>query len=319
LEIVAALEQDLGTLPQTLLLEYPTIEKLAQALLQTHSDFFTTLVTIDDLVMADDLVMEDDFVMTGKNEDAAIQKSLPITEPIASTDDIAIISVAGRYPGADTMEELWEVLRDGKDCISSIPENRQRQASPYSSSKGKSGHSYCKWGGFINDMDCFDAEFFGFSPREAALTDPQQRLFLETTWHLLERAGYTRDDLKEKYDARVGVFVGAMYMQYNAMKTDADSQSLLTLSSYASIANRTSFFFDIQGPSVAVDSMCSSGLQAVHQACQSLRFGECKLAIAGGVNLSIHPDKYIALSRGGLIASSADSRRFFRRRRLPSF
>src|SRR5690606_9603584 len=134
--------------------------------------------------------------------------------------------------------------------------------------------------------------------------------FLQTAWHLLERAGHTRDRLAGHYESRVGVFVGAMYQQYRALEMDADSKALLNLASYAGIANRLSYFLDLQGPSVAVDSMCSSGLQAVHQACQSLRLGECRLAIAGGVNLSIIPDKYLALSRAGLIGSHENSRSF---------
>ena len=180
----------------------------------------------------------------------------------------------------------------------------------FSARKGEPGTSYCKWGGFLSDVDRFDAGFFGYSQRAADLADPQERLFLQTVWHLFERAGQTRKALTEHYDKRVGVFVGSMYQQYANLASDPESRALLSLSSYSGIANRTSFFFDLQGPSVAVDSMCSSSLQAVHQACQSLHSGECRLAVAGGVNLSIHPAKYEALSQAGLVGSDPASRAF---------
>jgi len=273
MEIVAALERQVGPLPPTILFEHPTIAKLADALAAAG---------------------------TGPAAQPAPPSGVP--------GDIAVIAVAGRYPGADTIEDFWTVLEEGRDCVTEVPADRWDPR--YSEAKGKPGASHCKWGGFLADVDRFDAGFFGYSPRAADLADPQERLFLQTTWHLLERAGHTRARLREHYGAKVGVFVGAMYQHYAALDTDAESRSLLLLSSYSAIANRVSFFFDLQGPSVAVDSMCSSGLQAVHQACQSLRTGECRLAIAGGVNLSLLPAKYIGLSRTGLVGSHAGSRSF---------
>ncbi|OEJ69007.1 hypothetical protein BEN30_04620 [Magnetovibrio blakemorei] len=295
LHILEVLEGELGPLPQTLLFEHPTINALVDHLLAEYPDAMLDVAQSPKDERVDEHIDE---------------KSVSPLQTKARSGDVAIIAVAGRYPGAGDVEALWQMLVAGRDGITEVPKSRWNADAHYSARKGKAGHSHCKWGGFIDDVDCFDANFFDYTPREASLLDPQERLFLETTWHLLERAGHTRAALQDRYQGRVGVFVGAMYQQYNAMETDRDSQSLLRLSSYAAIANRTSFFFDLQGPSVAVDSMCSSGLQAVHQACQSLQTGECQLAIAGGVNLSIHPDKYIGLSRLGLIGSHADSRAF---------
>ena len=272
LEIVAALEQRLGPLPPTILFENPSIAQLARAL-----------------------------------EDKAPQPSQP-SAPTAKADDIAIIAAAGRYPGARTPEDLWALLLAGGDGISEVPAERWDPA--YSPAKGKPGASHCKWGGFLDGIACFDAGFFGYSPRAADLADPQERLFLETAWHLLERAGHTRAHLRDRYDGSVGVFVGAMYQHYAALAEDAETRSLLLLNSYSALANRVSYFFDLHGPSVAVDSMCSSGLEAVRQACHALRAGECKLALAGAVNLSLLAAKYQGLSRAGLVGSSADSRAF---------
>ncbi|SEH40710.1 non-ribosomal peptide synthetase [Magnetospirillum fulvum] len=277
LEIVAALERQVGPLPPTILFEHPTLAQLATAL----------------------------------GDDAARPEPAPPAVPTQAqiqTGDIAIVAMAGRYPGADSPEALWAALEDGRDLVGEVPPDRWDPA--YSPIKGQPGTSHCKWGGFLDDIEGFDAAFFGYSPRAAALADPQERLFLETVWDLLERAGETEARRRERYESRVGVFVGAMYQHYGTLDTDPDSKALVQLASYSAIANRVSFVFDLQGPSVAVDSMCSSGLQAVHQAVQSLRAGECRLAVAGAVNLSLGPAKYQGLSRAGLVGSAPDSRSF---------
>jgi len=276
LEIVAALEAEWGPLPPTLLFENPTIGHLA-ATLAPHSR-------------------------------PSAPQAAPLAESKPSSDDIAIIAVAGRYPGANSPEDLWELLQAGGDGITEVPADRWDPA--YSPAKGKPGASHCKWGGFIDDVASFDAGFFGYSPRAADLADPHERLFLETTWHLLERAGHTRNRLRQDYQGRVGVFVGAMYQHYAALADNAETRALLLLNSYSAMANRVSFFFDLQGPSVAVDCMCSSGLEAVHQACLSLKAGDCRLAIAGAVNLSLLAAKYQGLSRAGLVGSHDGSRSF---------
>ncbi|MDN3720399.1 beta-ketoacyl synthase N-terminal-like domain-containing protein [Roseibium salinum] len=296
LEIVEALEEIFGPLPQTILFEVPTIGQLA-----------------------------DELIARGVAPASYRPRSAPSEQEPASVrlsatsggerrnpeiDGIAIIAVEGRYPGAATIEAFSALLREGRDAITEIPPDRAHLLPRFSERKGEPDSSYCKWGGFLADVDRFDAEFFGYTPRAADLADPQERLFLETSWHLLERAGITRKRLAEQYDKRVGVFVGSMYQQYSGVRNDVETRKLLALSSYSGIANRVSFFLDLQGPSVAVDSMCSSGLQAVHQACQSLKSGECRLAIAGGVNLTIHPAKFEALSRAGLVGSHPGSRAF---------
>jgi len=280
LDIIAALTPHFGPLPPTLLFEFQTISRLADEL-------------------------------AGRNapEPAPRTGSRAVSE-VARTGDVAIIAVAGRYPGAETIEDFAEALREGRDCITELPPARQALIPRYSAKKGEPGASHCKWGGFLSDIDMFDAEFFGYSPRAAELADPQERLFLQVVWHLFERAGLTRAALSQRYDRRVGLFVGAMYNQYPGLAPDLETRNMLALSSYASIANRASYFFDLQGPSLAIDSMCSAGLQAVHQACQSLASGESRLAVAGGVNLSIHPAKFEMLSRGGLAGSGPDSRAF---------
>ncbi len=298
LDILDRLEDRFGPLPQSLLFEFPTINRLADDLVDRLAG--STEGGKDARESESQEPRPDD---TATRPDSTEAQDRDI-------GDIAIIAVAGRYPGADTIEEFATVLREGRDCVTEVPPERSSLVASYSSRKGKPQASHCKWGGFLSDVDCFDAGFFGYSARAADLADPQERLFLGTAWHLFERAGHTRSYLADHYDRRVGVFVGAMYNQYPALAVDPDERAALALSSYSAIANRTSFFFDLQGPSVAIDSMCSSGLQAVHQACQSLKAGECKLAVAGGVNLSLHPAKYQTLSQAGLATSDPQVRAF---------
>jgi thioesterase domain-containing protein/3-oxoacyl-(acyl-carrier-protein) synthase/acyl carrier protein len=224
--------------------------------------------------------------------------------------DIAIVSLAGRYPGAANIEEFWKNLQTGKDCISEIPEDRWDNSLYYEQERGKPGKSYCKWGGFLEGVDLFDALFFNISPSEAEIIDPLDRLFLETVWNLLERAGYTRERLSEHYQGRVGVYVGAMYQQYHLLQADIVKEAATAISSYGSIANRVSHFFNLFGPSVAIDTMCSSAAMAIHLACESLHKKECEMAIAGGVNLSLHPKKYLGLSLTKIIGSDFNRRSF---------
>ncbi|KAB7627759.1 non-ribosomal peptide synthetase [Alkalilimnicola sp. S0819] len=307
LEVQDRLEEDLGTLPATLLFEYPTLSLLADALLESHRPELRRHLSVAGSAPE----RPEPFTAQPDDPPAQVAAESEPARPASEPDrDVAVIAVAGRYPGANSVEALWEQLEQGRDGIGEVPADRWNHAAIHSPDKGRPDTSYCNWGGFLSEVDCFDAALFGYTPREAALADPEQRLFLQTVWHLLERAGHTREQLRKRYQSRVGVFVGAMYQQYREHAREAEDQALLSLSSYSAIANRTSFFFDLQGPSVAVDSMCASGLQAVHQACQSLRLGECRLAIAGGVNLSLHPRKYLGLSASGLIGSHADSRSF---------
>ncbi|WP_186177306.1 beta-ketoacyl synthase N-terminal-like domain-containing protein, partial [Burkholderia gladioli] len=145
--------------------------------------------------------------------------------------------------------------------------------------------SYSKWGGFLRDVDKFDPLFFNISPREAQLMDPQERLFLQCAHGALEDAGYTRAQLAQS--GAVGVFVGVMYHEYQLYGAQAQARgvNMALPGSAATIANRVSYFGNFHGPSLAVDTACSSSLTAIHLACQSLRQGQCAVAIAGGVNL----------------------------------
>ena len=242
-------------------------------------------------------------------EGFAQQKAVVAGGPV---EDIAIIGMSGRFPNAEDLAEFWQNLEAAKDCISRIPETRWNNQRFFHSKKGLDGKYYCEYGGFIEDHDKFDPLFFRISPQEAETMDPHERLFLQESWKALEDAGYSPERLTEKFNNEVGVFVGAMWNDYEliALENLMLGNPVMASSSSSSIANRVSYLLNLKGPSIPVDTMCSSSLMAIHLACQSIRRGECKAAIAGGVNLSLHPWKYIKLSRMQMLSPDGRCKAF---------
>ncbi|MGE0419656.1 MAG: type I polyketide synthase, partial [Acetobacteraceae bacterium] len=211
-----------------------------------------------------------------------------------------------RYPGASTLEAFWDNLRADRDLITEVPPDRWDHEAWFDARPGTLGRSYSRWGGFLDGVDQFDPLFFNIAPGEAAGIDPNERLFLETCWEALENAGHTRASLSRDRDRSIGVYAGVMYGEYQVLAAAAQAAGAGGVggaSPYWSIANRVSYHLDLHGPSVAVDTACSSSLTAIHLACQALATGECTVAIAGGVNLSLHPLKYVGLSQGRFAAS----------------
>jgi acyl transferase domain-containing protein len=216
-------------------------------------------------------------------------------------EPIAIIGISGMYPQARTLDEYWENLKSGKNCITEVPPERwplDEFFDPDAARAVERGRSYCKWGGFLEQFAQFDPLFFGIAPRDALNIDPQERLFLQEAWHALENSGYTRLDLKTRFNGSVGVFAGITKTGYSLhgaahgpMPRDFHPHT-----SFSSVANRLSYFLDITGPSMPVDTMCSSSLTAIHEACEHIARGECELAFAGGVNLYLHPMTYVEMS-----------------------
>ncbi|MED0939954.1 beta-ketoacyl synthase N-terminal-like domain-containing protein, partial [Bacillus mobilis] len=227
-------------------------------------------------------------------------------------NEVAIIGLSGRYPESNTVQELWKNLIDSKNCIREVPLERW-DTKEYYQSGIENRNSKSKHGGFLQDIDKFDSLFFGIPPSEAMYLDPQVRIALETVWHALEDAGYTRERLikLQKSGEKVGVFVGSMYQHYHLLADSKDLQAMLAIQSYSAIANRISHFYNFQGPSVAVDTACSSSLLALHTACESIKRKECTTAVVVGVNLSLHPGKYVSLTDLGLIGSNASSQSFY--------
>lgn len=283
MQMTNELETSFGSLPKTLFFEYPTINELMGYFQENFPEKFDLLSEV-------------------RNE--PVKNEVP-TDPAAPKEvhpgalDIAIIGLSGSYPQARDLEGFWEILKDGRNCITEIPVDRWDHSKYFDKNKDQPGKTYGKWGGFLDGVDQFDPLFFKITPREAAIMDPQERLFLQCVYQTMEDAGYARGTIPD-----TGVFVGVMseeYQLYGSQET-ALGRPLVLSGNSASIANRVSYFFNCSGPSIALNTMCSSSLTAIHLACQSLRLGECTMAVAGGVNTNIHPNKYMGLAYGKFLS-----------------
>lgn len=227
-----------------------------------------------------------------------------------NANDIAVIGIGCRFPDADSGDELYENLLTGKDSLREIPEARWGFAELYSR-EGEKNRISSKWGGFITGIEEFDARFFKILPSEADLLDPQQKLFLTCSWEALEDAGYARR--KATAGRPVGVYAGVTWNEFSLYANEYGYLRGLYRgagSLYWGIPNRVSYFFDFLGPSIAIDTACSSSLVAVHLAIQGLRSGECEMALAGGVNLNLHPAKYLFLSSASFLSTEGKCRGF---------
>ncbi|MGD2088007.1 MAG: GNAT family N-acetyltransferase [Candidatus Aminicenantes bacterium] len=224
--------------------------------------------------------------------------------------DIAVIGFSGRFPGASNSDLYWKNLCKGIDSIKEVAPFRWDPGIYYHPEVPCPGHTYSKWGGFIDDIDQFDASFFNIPPAEAQRLDPQQRLFLELGWETVEHAGYARETLS---GSCVGVFVGVCNNSYAHISVDIDAPGINGLSNSRSlVANRFSHFMNFKGPSLAVDSQCTSSLMALHLAYRSLLAGECELALVGGVNLLPEVSHFIKLSQMTVLSRSRETRVFDR-------
>ena len=229
----------------------------------------------------------------------------------ARSEPIAIIGVGCRFPGGgENPEAFWRLLCDGVDAVREVPPERWNIDDYYDADPTAPGKMNTRWGGFLPKVDQFDAEFFGISPREATRVDPQHRLLLEVAWEALEDAGLPPSQIAQ---TKTGVYVGAIGSDYGLLQCkDPDSMDIFTGTggSHAILANRLSYFLNLNGPSIALDTACSSSLVTVHLACQSLRRRESDLALAGGVNLVLTPEMTLALTKAHMMAPDGRCKAF---------
>lgn len=305
LKFNARLAQDLPDASKTLLFEFPNMAALGDHLAAAHGPALESLLG------------------GGATTEAAPAVSLPAPTSatpapslVPADDEIAIIGVAGRFPGAEDIDAFWANLLAGRDCVVPVPRERWDADALFDATQGAPGKSYCKWGGFVAGVGEFDAPFFNIPPVEAELMDPQQRLFLQASWHALENAGYARSQLAKSRlgdgQFNIGVFAGVTHNAYQiegVLRNEA-APTRVDHSGEWSLANRVSYFFNFSGPSLPVDTACSASLSAVHLACESLRRGECAAALAGGVNLHVHPVKYVNASSLGMLSPTGKCRTF---------
>jgi acyl transferase domain-containing protein/acyl carrier protein len=279
IEITGELEEWLGRkISPTLAWEYPSIQLLAAHLAGAPVDV--------------------------PSNDPQSQPNAPARQPIA------IVGIGCRFPGAKDAEAFWELVAKGVDAIGEVPSDRWDSAAYFDADLQRPGKMNTRWGGFLEAIDQFDAQFFEIAPREAKRMDPQQRLLLEVTWDALADAGETPEKLS---GSPTGVFIGISTNDYARMQSEDPSLSDAyagTGSALSISANRISYLLNLRGPSLAVDTACSSSLVAVHLACRSLWNGESSLALAGGANLILSPLVTVNFSKAGFMSPDGRCKAF---------
>jgi len=226
--------------------------------------------------------------------------------------EIAIIGMSGRFPGTKNVDEFWHNLRDGVESISFFSD--QELLSSGIDPVLLSNPNYVKAGGVLEDIDLFDASFFGFNPREAEITDPQHRLFLECAWEALECAGYD----PQSYKGLIAVYAGAGMNTYHLFNLHSNRDLVDSVGSFLMmigndkdyLTTRVSYKLNLEGPSVVVQTACSTSLVAVHLACQSLLSGECDMALAGGVSVKVPQKAGYLYQEGGIDSPDGHCRAF---------
>ncbi|MBT2457717.1 SDR family NAD(P)-dependent oxidoreductase, partial [Streptomyces sp. ISL-86] len=323
MELMRLLTKDFPSLPGTLFFEYRTIQELAEYFTEHQAARLTELLGLERSAAAAPAtvaacapaaaVPSRPVTPQGRFQEVRTVAPAPHEAPSAKGEngrtagrprDVAIIGMSGRYPNARNLDEFWKVLERGQDCIEEIPPHRWDKDAYYAAEKTP-GKSSSKWGGFIDGAENFDALFFNMSANQAALTDPQTRLFLQAAWESMEDAGYTRQSLSPGKARKVGVYLGMMWNEYQLLSGED-----VVLSDRAAASNAVSYFFNLHGQSLTVDTACSSSLYAIAMAVESIRNGSSSLAFAGGANLSLHPNKYVSLSQMNFFSEDGRCRSF---------
>jgi polyketide synthase PksN len=318
INIIRELEKVTGELSKTLLFEYSTTQELVDYLGKNYSDKISEWSSLERKELRKQTTQpqqntpqlfshrKNGVRFRGVEEDQLVEKQV--------SEDIAIIGISGRYPLSNNLEELWEHLKAGDNCITESPNHRwENSLSKEFSREGARPIDQRYYGGFLDGINRFDYRLFGIAREQVWEMSPETRLFLEAIWETFEDGGYNRFSLQEvqnRYQKGVGVFVGTMYSQYPWSIPSLEQAVLSSNVTDWQIANRTSHFFNLTGPSIAVNSACSSSLTAIHLACESLKQESCSMAIAGGVNLTLDTSKYTALQRTKFLGSGTQSKSF---------
>ena len=308
----------------TVFFEYSTVRAIGNHLSETYSAVIEKTHAIDkkesvqaDFVSKDistqqkQLAINTQLRTIGWRREAVQQPSQMQKISNTSSEAIAIIGMSGRFPQAQNLDEFWQHLEANHDLVSEVPTDRWNWKEYYGDPHDFPGKTKVKWGGFMQEVDCFDPLFFGISPREAQSLDPQFRVFLETVWSTIEDAGYCASDLS---GSKTGVFVGVSTSEYKDawLKYSHDKFGIGDppwLSHFA-LANRVSYILNLHGPSEPIDTACSSSLVAIHRAIESIRSGSCTTAIVGGVNIIVNPGITITASEAGILSEDGRCRTF---------
>jgi len=276
--LTKSLHDRYSCIKDTTLFEVETVNDLFQYVIDNQKEITTTAITV------------------ARNEPVTVSLARS-TDDIIPSNDIAIIGMAGEYANAKNLDEYWSNLLAERCSISTIPQERWAVDNAFIGEVDdaiKCGQSYSKWGGFLTSFSQFEPQHFRISNKEAWNIDPQERILLRNVWQGVEDSGYKLDVLNK---SNVGVYIGVTKSGFeHNLYQDNIKQGWMPFTSFGSCANRLSSFFNFKGPSLAIDTMCSSSLVAVNHACRALIYGECDIAIAGGVNLYLNEYNYKHLS-----------------------
>ncbi|MGV9878588.1 SDR family NAD(P)-dependent oxidoreductase [Streptomyces sp. NPDC003006] len=288
---------------RTLFFEFAKVEGVAGQLVEQFPDACRAFLGWDGAVLtptaaepAEPLQLEAETVSEAEDELAGA---------------VAIIGMSGSFPDAPDQDSYWQLLMDGRSAVTEIPRRRwdwREHYDPHPEGEDVVRKSHSKWGAFLDGFDEFDPALFHFTEQEARNTDPQVRLFLQECWKALEDAGYAPSKLPPTVRGRIGVFAGGA--KHGFTRLGSEGRLEMPRTSFGDMVNRVSFQFDLGGPSKAVDTACSSAHVALHEAVESLRSGRCDLAVAGAVNLYLHPSTYVELATVGLLSDRSDCASF---------
>ena len=286
-ELRSRLQSSLGcTLPTTVALDHPTVEALTTFLLRDVLSFAAPSTCRE-------------------------RRGPPVPAVVKADEPIAIVGMSCRMPGGcDHPEAFWDLLVRGGEAICEVPSDRWDVNAYYDPDPDAPGKIATRYGGFLSQVDQFDAHFFGIMPREARSVDPQQRLLLEVSYEALEGAAIPSQRLA---GSQTGVFFGLAGNDYQILLTRDHSRIdayMGTGTTHSTASGRLSYALGLQGPAVSIDTACSSALVALHLACQSLRNGECDLALAGGANLLLSPEVSINFSKARMLAADGRCKSF---------
>ena len=293
------------TVQPSVIMDYPTIKELSKYLIDNGIvKELTKNITIKESFPK---VKQTSFLKSPRKNNRFFQFTNSSIHQFPNTD-IAVISVAGRFPGAKNIEKFWENLKAGESSIEEVPIDRFEIAKYFSENKDEENKSYSKWGGFIDDIEYFDADYFGISESDAIGMDPQQRILLELSQELWDRAGYKKDEIKGQ---KTGVYIGAAESEYTSLYRDQFNKEQMKHIIVNQIQNmmaaRISDFYDLKGPAITMDTACSSSLVAIHNACQEIRVGKIESAIAGGIYLILSAEPFIGFSEASVLSEENKS------------
>ena len=302
-ELKSLIERRLGVkLSPTFLFAYETPEKFTAALVE--------MVSSQQLQEAEKQGQtaggrRTSSIINGMSSNSAVSKEAAASGSRTNgtgggRERIAVIGMAGQFPQARNLEEYWKNLAEGKNCIKEVSRNRWDVNAYYQAGGAVAGKSNSRWAGEVEGYDRFDPLFFNIAPTEAESMDPQQRLFLQASWHAVEDAGY---DGRGMSGSKCGVFVGCESGDYHQLSRRHQlSAQGFTGGAISILAARIAYFMNLQGPCVSIDTACSSSLVAIANACDSLSSGSSDVALAGGVYVMTGPELHIRTTQAGMLS-----------------